>query len=329
MISIIIPVYNTEKFLARCLNSIITQFTQENGEVILVNDGSTDNSEIICQEFSERYSFIRYFKKENGGLSSARNFGLDRATQEYVFFVDSDDWLDERCIETITSHFKNDPDLDILTFGAFKVYGNDKVLLDIEDFHTNQPLEAIGFTLSHNGADVYACNKIFRRELFNQHRFPEGRIYEDMYLIPQLFLKSSSCKFIRYYGYAYFMNSSSITFGKMSHKQFSNIWHRLLLQKTIENENGVTEELCNVIYLNVLNGFISSGFKILSSSSSSAKKEHFYNKLKSIILIYFRKHTTNLVKMFFTKQLLAISLLFFSPKLFVWLYKKNNKRYNN
>lgn len=319
MISIIIPVYNTEKFLARCLNSIITQFTQENGEVILVNDGSTDNSEVICQEFSEKYPFIKYFKKENGGLSSARNFGLDRATQEYVFFVDSDDWLDEKCIETVSFHLKTEQNLDILIFGAFKVFGNDKVLLNIEDFETNQPLEAFYFTLANNGADVYACNKIFRRTLFKKQRFPEGKIYEDMYLIPRLFLKANTFKFIRYYGYAYFMNQGSITFGNINHKQFSNVWHRLGLLKLIDNNKNIPSELKWEIHRSILNGFISTGAKTIHSHNNS---RYFYSRLKRIIKIYFKKYKGESIKSTYFQQLLAIALLYVNPNLFLWLYKK-------
>ncbi|MEG9530312.1 glycosyltransferase family 2 protein [Mannheimia indoligenes] len=328
MLSIIIPVYNTEHFLERCLNSIVSQFDEKEGEIILVNDGSTDNSEIICQEFEKKYPFIKYFKKQNGGLSSARNFGLDHASKDYVFFIDSDDWLDEKCISTVTSHLKNEATLDILTFGAFKVFGSETVLLNIKDFQTTDPLDALYFTLSHNGSDVYACNKIFSRKLFNELRFPEGRIYEDMYLIPQLFLKARNFKFIQYHGYAYFMNPNSITFGKINHKQFYNIWHRFILQKKINVTKEVGENLYDEIYLNVLNGFISTGFKTLNSSSLYKEKCYFYKKLKKIILIYFSKYKKHCIKPKFVKQLLAIFLLFISPKLFVWLYKKNNKRYH-
>ena len=93
LISIIVPIYNTEKYLHECLDSIINQ-TYANFEVLLVNDGSTDSSGIICQEYVKNDSRFRYFEKENGGVSSARNLGLERSEGVYITFIDSDDWVE-------------------------------------------------------------------------------------------------------------------------------------------------------------------------------------------------------------------------------------------
>lgn len=92
LISIIVPVYNAEKYLQKCLDSILEQ-TYQNLEIIIVNDGSTDNSGQICQEYEKKDSRIIYIEKENGGVSDTRNTGLDRMTGSYVTFVDSDDWV--------------------------------------------------------------------------------------------------------------------------------------------------------------------------------------------------------------------------------------------
>ena len=100
LISVIVPVYNVEQYLRQCLDSILNQTYQEI-EVLLINDGSTDASDEICREYAERDNRIRYFVKENGGLSDARNYALDRATGEYVTFVDSDDFLMEQALEKL------------------------------------------------------------------------------------------------------------------------------------------------------------------------------------------------------------------------------------
>lgn len=100
LISVIVPVYNVEQYLRQCLDSILNQTYQEI-EVLLINDGSTDTSDEICREYAERDNRIRYFVKENGGLSDARNYALDRATGEYVTFVDSDDFLMEQALEKL------------------------------------------------------------------------------------------------------------------------------------------------------------------------------------------------------------------------------------
>ena len=100
LISVIVPVYNVEQYLRQCIDSILNQTYQEI-EVLLINDGSTDASDEICREYAERDSRIRYFVKENGGLSDARNYALDRAEGEYVTFVDSDDFLMEQALEKL------------------------------------------------------------------------------------------------------------------------------------------------------------------------------------------------------------------------------------
>ncbi|MDO9804858.1 glycosyltransferase family 2 protein [Glaesserella parasuis] len=323
MISIIIPVYNTEKFLERCVNSVLIQFSESDGEIILVNDGSTDNSDEICCRFAQNYSFIRYIKQANKGLSSARNAGLEQATQTYIFFIDSDDWLKEGTIPTLKRCLQNNP-VDILTFGAFKVLAEKEILLNMKAFRTKDSLQALEFTLTHNASDVYAWNKLIHRELFTHLRFPEGKIYEDMYLTPKLFLKAKSFEFISYYGYAYVINQSSITFSKINHKQFSNIWHRLDLLKTVKQQPNVKASLIDEVHSVVLNGFISTGFKTLDSSDHR-KKQYFYRKLKKIIITYGKKHPLSFCKIRVLPQVLALFLLMLFPSLFLFLYKKVKK----
>ena len=99
-ITVIVPVYNVEHYLDKCLDSVIKQ-TYKNIEIIVVNDGSTDNSGEICQEYAQKDNRIVYIEKENGGLSDARNAGLDQMTGSYVTFVDSDDWIEQDYVETL------------------------------------------------------------------------------------------------------------------------------------------------------------------------------------------------------------------------------------
>ena len=121
-ISIIIPVYNVEQYLEQCLDSILRQ-TYKNYEIILVDDGSSDNSGVICDKFAFKYSFIHVIHKTNGGLSSARNAGLDVATGSYVLFVDSDDYIGENAISQIISTV-GQHDIDVVFLEAFKVFNN-------------------------------------------------------------------------------------------------------------------------------------------------------------------------------------------------------------
>lgn len=119
-ITIIVPVYNVEQYLRQCMDSILNQTYQEI-EVLLVNDGSTDASDEICREYAERDNRIRYFVKENGGLSDARNYALDRATGEYVTFVDSDDFLMEQALEKLyATSLLGESDLVVGFFATLK-----------------------------------------------------------------------------------------------------------------------------------------------------------------------------------------------------------------
>ena len=100
LISIIVPIYNVEKYLRQCLDSILNQ-TYQNFECLLINDGSPDNSADICREYVEKDSRFKYFEKENGGLSDARNYGIRQSKGSYITFVDSDDWLEENAVEIL------------------------------------------------------------------------------------------------------------------------------------------------------------------------------------------------------------------------------------
>lgn len=112
-ISIIIPVYNTQKYIKKCLDSVINQ-SYENKEIIVVNDGSTDDSEKIIDEYAKSFENIRYFYKQNGGLSDARNFGIAKATGDYLCFIDSDDYISNNLFENISKYIEND--LDIIKY---------------------------------------------------------------------------------------------------------------------------------------------------------------------------------------------------------------------
>ena len=119
LISIIVPVYNVENYLRMCLDSIMSQ-TYQNFECLLINDGSPDNSADICREYVSKDSRFRYFEKENGGLSDARNYGIRQSKGSYLTFVDSDDWLDSYYIETLYDiMIKHNADVSVACYGAF------------------------------------------------------------------------------------------------------------------------------------------------------------------------------------------------------------------
>ena len=124
LISIIVPIYNVEKYLRQCLDSIMNQ-TYRNCECLLIHDGSSDNSEDICREYVSKDSRFRYFEKENGGVSSARNLGIEHSKGEYITFIDSDDWVDSDYLEVLYNSLVDErADIAISTYKQFNMDDN-------------------------------------------------------------------------------------------------------------------------------------------------------------------------------------------------------------
>ena len=181
-VSVIVPIYNVENYLVRCLESLVNQ-TLEDIQIILVNDGSPDNSQQIIDAYASRYpEKILALTKENGGLSDARNYGIPYAEGEYIGFVDSDDYLDITMYEKMYTKGKME-DADMVVCGY---YGVDEQKNSYRALQVTNKAE-FGVSLWDNPTLLYsnapyAWNKLFKRELFErtQIRFPKGKIYEDI-----------------------------------------------------------------------------------------------------------------------------------------------------
>ena len=183
-ISIIVPVYNVEKYLNRCFDSILNQ-TFTDFELILVDDGSTDNSGIICYEYKTKDNRIKVIHKENGGLSSARNAGLDIARGKYIGFVDSDDFINKDMYKILFDTIQaNNSDMVICDY--YKVNEDDinkfrNLKCNCENIKIKNlnNLESIDNLFLTGEKFIYAWNKLYKRELFNDLRYEKGRIYEN------------------------------------------------------------------------------------------------------------------------------------------------------
>ena len=170
-VSIIVPVYNVEKYLAKCLDSLVNQ-TLEDLEIIVVDDGSRDNSKQIIDEFQTKYpDKIKSFVKKNGGLSDARNFGLDRANGEYIGFVDSDDYVTAGMFEEVYS-LAQKYDAEMVICNLQKVDENGKILQKLTQV-PNMPekIDLVKNFSVFSDLGYFACNKLFKRELFENKRF--------------------------------------------------------------------------------------------------------------------------------------------------------------
>lgn len=210
-VSIIVPVYNVENYLAKCLESLINQ-TYQNIEILVVNDGSSDSSEQIIQHYAHKYpEKIRAFIKENGGLSDARNFGIDRAAGDYLGFVDSDDYVTPTMFEEMVNLAeKHQSKIVICNIQKVDQHGN------ITQKLTQIPNMPGKIDLGNNFSvfsdlSYFACNKLFKKELFNEKRFKKGVHFEDIQLIPQLLLDCDIVAQTQNFHYQYLERTDSIT----------------------------------------------------------------------------------------------------------------------
>jgi glycosyltransferase involved in cell wall biosynthesis len=204
-ISVIIPVYNVEKYLARCLDSVIAQ-TFSDIEIVCINDGSTDNSADILSEYATRDSRIRIVSQENAGLSIARNVGLEHISGQYVCFIDSDDWVDENYLEVLFNLLSNSG-ADIAMAGMKFVKG------DCISCNNTPNMIASDLAIKlNNFPNGSVCDKLFKTELFTKNTilFPCGRYYEDNLVLLKLAVLSKTVVFTNSVSYYYVMNPSGI-----------------------------------------------------------------------------------------------------------------------
>lgn len=212
LISVIVPVYNVEQYLTRCVESILVQ-TYQNLEVILVDDGATDRSGAICDEFAVRDSRVRVIHKENGGLSSARNAGLDAAKGEFIAFVDSDDWIEPdayRNMLALTEKYA----VKLVCAGRYDVNGatgERKIGLCPKKEEVLSAEEMAGRIFLWDNCDSSACDKLYHRSLLENFRYPEGKICEDVPVIYRIVLEAGNVAMCDQPIYNYFHRVGSIT----------------------------------------------------------------------------------------------------------------------
>ena len=210
-VSVIVPVYNVEKYLQKCLDSLVSQ-TLIDLEIIIVNDGSTDDSHRIIDDFAQKFPFkLKAFTKENGGLSDARNYGLDCATGKYIGFVDSDDWVEQEMFaEMFALAEQHEAEMVICNLQKVDEEGNIiQKLTQIPNLPEKITLQEHFSVFSD--LSYFACNKFFHRSLFEEMRFKKGIHFEDIQLIPQLLLKCKVIAQTQKYLYHYLERRDSIS----------------------------------------------------------------------------------------------------------------------
>lgn len=218
LVSIIVPVYNVEKYIEKCVQSILKQ-TYKNIEIVLVNDGSKDSSAVICDNLAKEDDRIVVIHKENGGLSDARNRGLNVCNGEYITFVDSDDYLEVDAIEILLLNaIKYDCQITCMKWNIvdcnYKVkYMQSENTKKISKFNSQEYIKG----MCEKKLSESVCDKLFRAELFQERRFEKGRLNEDFLLLSRMLFEDRTIVLVDYAGYNYYQRKGSITnsgFGK-------------------------------------------------------------------------------------------------------------------
>lgn len=219
LVSIIIPVYNVGKYLSRCIESIQRQ-TYTNLQIILVDDGSTDSSSELCDEYEKKDDRIIVIHKENGGLSSARNAGLEICQGEFFSFVDSDDWIDENCIDIMLKAILESKS-DIVQCGYRKVDDDKNVIFQstMENSILNGHKEILDSFFVLQNYNTMACMKLYRSDLLGDVRFYNGRNNEDTIYFADYINQIDRVQIINDILYNYYINCDSIMHSRINKKR--------------------------------------------------------------------------------------------------------------
>ena len=238
LLSVIVPVYNVEAFLERCVDSILKQ-TYDYLEVILVDDGSPDGSGAICDQYVTKDSRVRCIHKENGGLSSARNAGLEIATGEYITFVDSDDWIEPDAYEHLLSLMEKH-DVQLVCGGNYDVYSkteDQKLGVCPKKEEKISAEEMVGRMFMIDGCDSSVCDKIFHRSLLENFQFPLGKTSEDTAVTYKIVLKAKQVALTEKPFYYYYHHPGSITTTAVSEKNFDFSEHTAVIYPYIRDHH--------------------------------------------------------------------------------------------
>lgn len=243
LVSVIVPVYNVEQYLRECIDSILAS-DYKSLQVICVDDGSTDSSRAILDDYTTKDDRVQVFHKQNGGLSSARNFGLEHATGDLISFIDSDDTVSDDAFGRAVDAF--------ILHKAVSMY-----VYDIEAFDDNctcqsaaeinkwldlpfEHFQLMDFDSAYK-TNIHVCNKIFKHSFIEGIRFPEGLLYEDIYFMWNVFLKQPLAYFDQYARYNYRIRSNSIMSDTVKTKEYSRVIHHLKnIEKLIKEKKEST-----------------------------------------------------------------------------------------
>ncbi|EOH87788.1 glycosyltransferase family 2 protein [Enterococcus pallens] len=316
-ISIIVPVYNVEKYLHKCVDSILIQ-TFTDFEVILVDDGSLDNSGQICDEYAKKDDRVKVIHKKNGGLSDARNAGIDVAKGKYLGFVDSDDYIERDMYELLYENIvKEKADLSIC--GIYHVYEGKNPEKKQEKYMLLDRNEAMLLIFHGNQISDHAVNKLYARSIFDTLRYPIGKYHEDSFAIVSILDNCEKIVVDTKQKYYYYHRNDSITSQKFSKKHLEYI---IAWEENEKKVKGRSHELDEAAHQRVCFAHFLVLDKILSSNVENKVSE------TTEIVRYIRKNYLFIMnnKIFTKSRKIALNLLMIHLKLYKILsIAKSNK----
>lgn len=283
IISIIVPIYNVGKYLPKCIESILNQ-TFKNFELILVNDGSTDNSGVVCDDYAKKDTRIKIIHKSNGGVSSARNAGLYVAKGEYIGFVDPDDYIDKNMYEKLYRLcIDNNSDIAICRFNREinrKIQNKEST----EEIIELNNMEAMNELFKGNLYRFSLCNKLFSKKCFNDVLFPEERIHEDLSTTYKLFANSKKAVYINYCGYIYVRRENSILTSTYNEKRLQAF---IAWDEIIEFIDKNYYEIIEQVIATFTYWCVDNILYILNQVNNSKKKNNYLNIIQKYTTKYY------------------------------------------
>lgn len=317
LISIIVPVYNVEKYLKKCVDSIVNQ-TYKNLEIILVDDGATDNSGKICDELVELDNRIRVYHKKNGGLSDARNYGVERAAGDYIGFVDSDDYIDAEMYEKLYEAIKKE-NVDVAECNLKIVYPEKTDLFtDQKYYQICNKQEYLEEYLKIEKFFGSACVRLTKADIAKKLKFPVGKLYEDTYYAYDLIGIVDKYVIMDNPYYNYLMRENSITNAKFNPRIFDLIEIVEKFHTNVYKNYPSLKEAADCrkmyAYFSVLNSIL---------LEEDFKNNSFYKQ----IIDYFKEEYTKLLRNKYITRNRKLSILLI--KFSINLYRKVLLRYKN
>lgn len=317
-ISVIVPVYNVEKYLSKCINSILKQ-TYKNLEILLINDGSKDNSGYICDKYAKKDSRIRVIHKENSGLSATRNLGIELSTGKYIAFIDSDDFIREDFLEVLHSILvKTKSDISSVSLKMVREDGYKNITSDdtknkvfdskIHVFKGNEILKEI---LLRKSFKSYICTKLYKKEIFNFCKFKEGISYEDNLFMYEISKYIDKVAYINDECYYYLKRKNSIT-ATPSLKNLNDFLDVIIYRYEDIKQRNIVPESYNVFAL--LESIISVSIKYVISNKQYEEVIKKSNYIFEIIREFMSKREN---------EISILPLLSDSPKVCLYLIVYN------